>query len=277
MATSLKKSDINGSINDIAIQLGYHSSQLHTYWKDFNDPKIHVVCLEIFTKNVVFILAQAGIDSLDEKYIDDYLKGFNLKEEYGGYKAKDLLENGIEYQSLKIDFLGRIFNIKEPNDNGLFFVESINMNLFFIDGRLTDIQPSDGLSEWARQWKDMNPRMFNQYEEVAKRFWGTNLSMIIKEINKQADAWAAIPNAMNNEFLELHTTKFGTINFYMLKICHYVKAINLEDFLEINHGRYKEVKPLFSFSATKNKKYIVDRFTYEFSLDGNLSQYYSKQ
>ena len=140
------------------------------------------------------------------------------------------------------------------------------MNLFFIDGRLVSMQSSDGLNEWARHWKNLNATFFSNYEKEARVYWGNNIGQVIKEINMQADAFASIPNAMNNEFTPLHTNDFGNINFAMLKVCHYSYDIDLTAFKFINHGRYKELQPNI---------FRVQDFIYQFDFKGNLENQFS--
>ncbi|HMI61936.1 MAG TPA: hypothetical protein VK518_13540, partial [Puia sp.] len=81
------------------------------------------------------------------------------------------------------------------------------------------------------------------------------------EINAQADAWAKIPNATNNEFVPLHTSDQGVVNFVMLRVCHYTRAMSFDEFSTINHGRYVSVGP---------DTYRVGRFEYRFDATGNL-------
>ena len=262
------------SINGISEQLGYHPDQVYTYCGCYKDKKISTITFEIFTKNIAFILSQSGVENIEQKDVDFALKDFDTKYEYGSHNAQDILQRGIDNKSLRVDFLSKVLHIKDPDDNGLFYIESLGLDLFFIDGILTDFQTSDGLSVWAKHWKELNPAMFRDYENVARKFWGNNLPMVIKEVNKQADAWSLIPQAMNNEFIPLHRTIYGTINFFMLNVCHYTKTIRLSEFLEINHGRYKEVNPLFGNSLITIKQYNLDSFTYEFTEDGVLLRYY---
>jgi len=260
------------SINDITEKSGYNKDELYVFFCDANST-INTISLEIFTNNIVFITVKE--DYLDENEVKRFLKDFSFKEIYNSYEVDSILSAGIYNRSLTITYLARVLNIIAPDDNGLFFIELLGLNLFFIDGVLTDFQTSDGLSKWAKDWRELNPKMFKEYENTAKLFWGNNLSMIIKEINAQADAYASIPHGFKNEFIPLHRTQFGNINFFMLNICHYKKTVDLDVFLEINHGRYRELLPRFENSVIQVKQYIVDKFTYEFIDNGVLLRYYS--
>jgi hypothetical protein len=254
------------SINGISQHLGYHPDQVHTYWGDFDQTSdINHIAVEVFTMNIIFVLTKNTVTKLDKKKVQYFLRNFRISEVFDSIATRDIFERAIPDKSLKIDFLSRVLNIADPDPNGMFFVKSLNLNLFFIDGYLVDTQSSDGLSEWAKDFKKINPTLMANYEKVARLYWGTNLSQVIKEINIQADSLAGTPNSVSNEFLPLHETPFGTINFAMLLVCHYGKRINLNEFKEINHGRYKEVRP---------NTYKVDKFVYEFFEDGTLSNSY---
>lgn len=266
-----KKVNISGSINDISLQLGYHPDQIHSYCANIDDPKIIIVALEVFSNNIVFILSSGEtVDEIDEKYVEKYMSVFDFKDVYTSYTTENILKNGLENRSLKIEFLSKIFDIDEPEDSGMFYIQKLGMNLYFIDGVLTDFETSDGLTTWSKFWRDNYPVKFKLYESIARLFWGEDVPMIINEINKQTEAWAKIPDLKTNQFLSLHKTKYGTINYFMLYVCHYSKNISLQEFEVINHGRYKEVIPLINFSKVKTIKYDVDNFTYEFSENGNL-------
>ncbi|MEI6950367.1 hypothetical protein V9K67_24510 [Paraflavisolibacter sp. H34] len=258
----LKDEIKNSSINGIAEHLGYHPDQAHSYFGNFDqNADVKHVIVEIFTKNIVFVLTQTTVTQLNKRQVDHFLRDFELSEVFDSITTRDILQEGIQNKSLKIDFLSRVLSIQDPDPNGLFYIESIGLYLYFFDGFLVSIQSSDGLSHWAKHFKQLNPQFIGQYEHVAKLYWGNNLPKVINEINIQSDALADLPDGMKNHYIHLHETKFGTINFAMLHVCHYNKEISLRDFREINHGRFQQTGPF---------EYVVDRFKYEFEEDGTL-------
>lgn len=254
------------SINAISEHLGYHPDQVYSYYEGQESKSdISNVIVEVFSRNIVFVLTKDTVTKLDKKRVDNYLRNFTVKNVFNSYTSESILEDGIENKSLKIGFLARVLNIEDPEQNGMIFVESLGLYLFFIDGYLVNFQSSDGLNEWAKFWKDRNTNLFSSYEKTAKLYWGNDINKVIEEINIQADSWAKIPQAMDNEYITLHKTKFGTVNFTMLLVCHYNHGLSFYDFTTINHGRYKEIGV---------GKYKVDKFAYEFSEDGVLLKSY---
>jgi hypothetical protein len=253
------------SLNGISFHLGYHPDQLY-HFSNYNfQSSIFNVSVEIFTKNIAFVLINKTEKKLEKKDVIKYMDGFDVSREYPSYTIKTILENGIENRSLNISYLARVLQIDDPHPDGIFFVPGLAMNLFFIDGILVSAEPSDGLNEWAKHWQNLNPVFFSNYQKEATLYWGDNIGYIIKEINLQADAFASVPNATNNEFVSLHKNEFGNINFTMLKVCHYNHSIDLKQFKQINHGRRKELQ---------ENKFRVQNFIYEFDMSGQLVNYF---
>lgn len=231
----------NGSINGIAIHMGYHPDQIHTYFGEFDlDADIQQIILEVFTNNIVFVLTKKTVKTLRKNKVDQFLKKFNWIEEYDSVRTEDILQEGIANSSLEIDFLSRVLNISEPDDTGVFYVEKIGKYLYFNHGFLTDYNSADGLNTWARSWKEINPDFIGLYENAARKHWGNNHQKVYDEINLQAEAYANVPGGLLNEFIPLHKTEFDTVNFVMLMVCHYGENITLEEFKILNHGRYME-------------------------------------
>ena len=254
------------SINGITEHLGYHSDQAHGYFDlAEEDSGITNVIVEIFSNNIIFILTKDTVTKLKKSTVDRYMRNFNLNKVFNSYITESILEDGVENSSLKIDFLSKVLNIEEPEQDGMFYAASIEYYLFFVNGILVSFQSADGLNEPAKDWKQSSPVFFRDLEKVTKLYWGNNLSSVINEINLQAEAYTNVPFIMKNGFLELHKTKHGTINFVMLLVCHYSYKISFEDFAIINHGRYFKLD---------TDKYLVDRFIYEFDQFGNLTNAY---
>lgn len=233
----------NGSINGITIHMGYHPDQIHTYFGEFDlDADIQIIILEVFTKNIVFVQTKNTIKTLRKNKVDQFLKNFNWIEEYDSVTAEDILKEGIANKTLRVDFLARVLDIRDADENGVFYVENLGKYLYFNNGFLTDYSSADGLNTWTRSWKEINPDFIGLYESTARRYWGNNHKKISAEINLQAEAYANVPGGLLNEFLALHKTPFDTINFVMLMACHYDEAITLEEFKTINYGRYEELR-----------------------------------
>jgi len=265
------KIDSNKSIIEIAKHLGYNGDQIHSYFGGGKtDHVIKTIDFEIFTKSIIFVLTENSVQELTSTDISRFLRDFDLDEEYIGYTANSILDSGIENKSLDIDFLSRVLNIENPGPDGVFNVPFLGLNLCFSDGYLTEYMASDGLNEWAKEWKVLNNAFIESYEKEARYFWKGDVGNITREINQQAESYANIPNGMKNEFIKLHTNEYGNINFRMLMVCHYKDKISSIDFEKINFGRFKA-----RTSTSGNKLYELGRFTYEFSDQGELLDFFN--
>lgn len=96
--------------------------------------------------------------------------------------------------------------------------------------------------------------------------------MIFDEVNIQFESLANIPEGVNNKFIDLHREKYGTINFFMLLVCHYGQKVNLEQFETLNKGRFQEIQ-----SINKGIKiHSLGNFLYEFDENGILVNFKRK-
>ncbi len=220
------------SINGVSEYLGYHPDQVYAYHEGQEAPSgIINVIVEIFSNNIVFILTKDTVTKLDEKTVKNYLRNFSIKNVFKSYITESILESGIENKSLQMDFLAKVLSIEDPEQDGMYYVESLEYYLYFVDGYLVGFQSSDGLNESAKSWKQDSPSYFKGYEQVSRLYWGNDIAGVINEINTQADAWSKVPFAINNEFLSLHETQYGTTNYVMLLVCHYNYEISFDDFV----------------------------------------------
>ena len=257
------------SINGIAAHLGYNKDQFSTYFGDFDlNYDVQNVVIEIFSCKIIFVLTKPTVTKLKKHKVDYFMRNFNFQKEFDNINITNILQNGIDNKSLTIEFLSRVLNLGISDPSGIFYSKNLDLYLSFWDGILTKFTTSDRLNEWSRHFKHLNPDLIKDIETVAKKFWGNNLDQIINEINIQAESLANIPQGVKNENIDLHKTDFGTVNYFMLLVCHYNHSINMEQFLEINHGRYKIIP-----SSNENKTYSLDRFLYEFLPDGTLLHY----
>ncbi|SDI83721.1 hypothetical protein ACRQ5D_10195 [Mucilaginibacter sp. P25] len=270
--SELTNPPLNASFNDISNSLGYHIDQIQMYLGDY-DPnnEIQAVGLEILSDNIVFICTKKSVVKLSEDKVRNFLKKFNIKDEFDDVSVSAILNEGIKNESLTVEFLSKVLNLKDTQPNGIFTAISLGLYLYFNNGILTHFQSADGLNECAKHFKQLNPVLIGNYETVAKKYWGQDISKITEEVNIQASALADVPDAINNTFTKLHEGELGTINFRMLMVCHYDSEISLDEFLQINHGRYKHLPSQVDIGT---EKYILGKFLYEFSKVGNLINKY---
>lgn len=227
----------NGSYNSIIESLGYQPSQ--AYSPIFSDRDINNIFFELFTRNIICIFTNKKVTRVSDRTIKRALGDFSVNKYFDGLEITEVLSEGIEQKSLDISFLARVLNLNNTTRNGFFYAEKIKTYLHFAEGKLTDFHFDDGLFHWAKYLKSHNREFFELFVASAKKYWGNNDFQAKKEINLQCDAFSRIPNGMKNEYLSLHRTENGAVNFYMLLVCHYSLTISLEQFMEINHGRFK--------------------------------------
>lgn len=263
----LKDEITTKSINEITRYLGYETIEAHVYWGDFDHKSIiKQIVLEVFTERIIFVLTQNSIKNLDSKEVVKFMKNFNAEEEYDIINIKDILLEGIEEKTLKLEFLSRVLNFEIESQNGIYWIEKFGINLSFIDGILASFQLDNDLGEWARHFKSINSELVADYARVAKIFWEDNYDMIFDEVNLQFEALANIPNGITNEFIPLHRNEYGTIDFFMLTVCHYGKKVNLDQFEIINKGRFRGITSLKQNVETRS----LGKFNYEFDERGIL-------
>jgi len=254
------------SVNEMAVYFGYEPDQVHFYIGRAWTPEsaIQTVIFEVFTDKIVYVATHKSVTLLTHSMLNTFLRGFNVLEEFDDVTANEILTAGIENKSLTVKFLSKVLNLQDTEPNGVFYSSRLAMYLYFNAGVLTDFQPADGLTHWAKHLKQLNPGMVSDYEQVARKYWGDNYPKIINEINIQSDALFDTPNSVNNAFVSLHRGEQGTVNYKMLLVCHYDQPMTLEEFLGVNHGR---CKPLW---VDGRHRYQLGQFSYAFSEQGDL-------
>tara|TARA_B100000953_G_scaffold283958_1_gene263354 strand:- start:93 stop:1016 length:924 start_codon:yes stop_codon:yes gene_type:complete len=261
------------SINNIVKFIGYNSDQFYTYSDyDNKNSKIVVIILKIFTDDIICVLTDDTVTSISKKEVQNYLTGFDVKEEFSSYDIESTLKDGIENKSLTKQFLSEVFQ-KDISGNSII-INQIGYELHFTNDILSSFNPSDGLNKWAKMWKNEYPSTFRKYNEAASRYWDDE-NKILNEINKQADAFSNVPNGYQNEYIPLHTNPDGTINFKMLLVTHYTKDITLKEFKELNHGRYELSNEFNDKDNYKRTTYRLNNTLYTFDENGKFVNSYS--
>ena len=260
------------SLNAITESLGYNKDQVKIILGDFESNfQVKNVCVEIFTNKVVYIMADSTQGTLKKLKVDFFLSRHPMKDLFNSSEVNSILTQGIENKSLQASYLAKVLKNDDISDNGIFYVESLGLYLIFSNGLLEDFKSADGLSVWAKTWKELNPQLLAEYEEEAKLYWGNDTKKILNEVNAQATGWANIPDASMNELVPIHTNSKGLINYVMIQVCHYNKSMTFDEFEGINYGRYQEVAEEISLGS---KTYTLNQFTYVFSTEGVLLDFY---
>lgn len=245
-----------GSINSVSVLLGYEIFQIHT--AHHLSKKFDAIAFEIFTSKPVFILSDKKPTFRDFKIA---MRKFKFKEEYDSIYIRDFLLEGIANKNLHLDYLSSIFNFSANDPNGEYYAKKIGVKLFFINNTLASFKLDNDLEEWGRYFKNINKDLIVLYAKLAKKYWDNDYDGIFKEVNSQSEALANTPKGFDNEYISLHKGEFGTVNFYMLLVCHYGYSISEEQFQILNYGRYEK---------KSEKEYKLGKATYRFDNEGNL-------
>lgn len=229
----------NGSVNEFSNILGYHKDQLYSIFpSEYLKPKIWAIEIEVFTRNIAFVMTDINVTYLTRKDINKYLKGFSVAKEFNTLQIHDILTTAVENNSFTIEFLSKVLNLTGLTRNGMFYSEKIGTYLYFTNGILSDFQVDDGLMPYSRHLKEVNKTVYTWISEMAYKYWPDDDFKAKREINIQCEAWSRIPDALGNQFVYLHRTENGGVNLRMILVCHYDYQINYPQFQEINNGRF---------------------------------------
>jgi hypothetical protein len=261
------------SVNEISRHLGYQPIEVHSFWNTSKckSKLIEFVVVELFTDNIVYVQTRSHPKKLKSEDVQKFMSNFVWEEEYDAINIRDVLQEGVDHESLTIEFLSRVLKLHNTEVNGTFKSEQLGFYLTFTNGVLSSFELDNDLGAWARHFKSISPELVKQYALNSKDHWGEDYDHIFDEINIQFEALANTPKGFLNEYLELHREpKYNTVNFLMLLVCHYDQSIDLENFRILNKGRFMEVKTL---SGTM---LALGNFIYEFDKRGELKTFRRK-
>ena len=267
----------NLSFNSITKSLGYNTDQIYSYSNYDKMDDIIFVGFKLFSNDIAFVLKNGSVDKLSISNVQKYIGKYNWEKEFPPNKIQSTLDDCIKNKSIKIDFIAKIFDIKKYNGNSILNIPKLGYNLRFQNNLLVGYSSNDGLNKWAKDWKENNYSVFEDYEKEAQKYWGSNKAAIINEINIQADAFARTPNGFRNEYIKFHKSPYNNVNFKMLLVAHYGEKISKKEFLTINYGRYELVDEYNSKDNYKRTTYKVNKTFYTFSAGGELIDSYSSK
>lgn len=260
---------------NIANSLGYNSEQFYGHFNFKSKNKdIVFVGFKIFTDEIIFVWTKNSINNLKTSSVNEFLSNFDMKKEFDAYRIEGVLEDGIKNKSLTATFLSEIFNLENPGLNGILNATIIGYKIEFKQGIINKFYPSDGLNKWAKQWKFNFPELYNSYRNAAQKYWKDDENKIIEEINIQADAYANTPQGFANEYINSYSTLEGTVNFKMLMVAHYNDSMTLNEFKQVNYGRYILTSEFNNENGYKRTTYKLMKTLYTFSEDGKLVNTY---
>lgn len=254
----------NGSINSIIESLGYPKNLIHIV-HTFDSKKIECLGLKILSKELVFALTR---DKKTNLSYSDVLKEMNQIDwdfEYSSLNIEDILNDGIDLENITLEFLKSVINDLSYENQQTY--QSKKLGLYFsFENDILKAFTSTGWDNSATKWlKNLNPYMYEQMIKEASLYHDNEIDAM-EEVNKHCKSLLGIPQAMQNEFIELHTKQNGNINLYNLLITHYSQNCNLDEFQFMNKGRYSKVG---------RSNFAVGKFVYEFGDSNQLIGVYN--
>jgi len=254
---SLEEYDVlpeGGSMNAICLDLGYHPDQIHIAMT-FDSKITSNIGVKIFTKDPVFVMTEDKVKNINLKMVHSELNKIDWDFEYSSSNIENILEQGIENQTLSYDYLNSVISLSSKGDE-IYLAKELDLYLHFENKTLVSFASTDGLSAASKWLKSVNFDIFENMLREAQSYHNSNEDAI-EEINCQCAALRAIPDAINNEFIDNHINAFGNYNFYNLYAAHYASEseITKGEFLLVNKGRIIELT---------DYKFIVDGFSYQF-------------
>lgn len=248
----------NGSINSIIENLGYPINLIYTVHR-FDSKRIDCLGFKILSKELVFVLAR---DKEAKVSYSDVFKEINQIDwdfEYSSLNIEDILNDGIELENISLDFFKSVINDLSYVNEQTYQSKKLGLYFSFEEDTLKAFTSTSWDSSSTKWLKNLNPYMFEQMLKEANLYHDNEIDAM-EEVNNHCESLLNIPQAMQNEFIELHRKQNGNINLYNLLITHYSQNCNLDEFQFMNKGRYSKVG--------KNS-YTIGKFVYEF---GDLNQ-----
>ncbi|MBU0474793.1 MAG: hypothetical protein KKF62_11585 [Bacteroidetes bacterium] len=259
-------------------QVGYNMDEVYFYTFGGKNKHIETVAFKIFTQEVALIITDSSIEFITKEIVSNHLSDFDYSFSFGDYEIKNKLNDGIKNRSLDYEYLSSVFEISNNLDKSILTIPKIGYDLIFENGILVSYKPSDGLNKSALYWKNDTPQTFELYKIVAQKYWRENSSMVINEINIQADAWGRMPVSLNKDkIIDLFRSPEGTVNYKLLQVVYNNEKITLDEFKLINYGRYELISNFSSANGYKETTYRVDNTFYSFSKNGNFLNSYSSK
>lgn len=254
----------NGSINSIVENFGYPTNLVHTVFT-FDSKKIECLGFKTLSNELIFVLAK----DKKEVLFSDVLKEINSIDwdfEYSSLNVEDILNEAVDAENLNLSFLKSVVTDLLSIGNNVYKSERLSLYFCFENEILKSFSSSNYENSATKWLKNINPLMFEQMLQEARAYHNKEQDAV-EEVNKHSESLLGIPQAINNEFIELHKKHNGNVNFYNLLLAHYTQNCKLEEFLFMNKGRYSNID---------ENKFGVGNFVYEFGETNELLNVYKK-
>lgn len=253
-----------GSINDCIKTIGFPTNHIYTiHTSDSN--KISCLGFTTLTRKLQFVLSKNPQIKISYSDALKASKNIDWDFEYSDLNVEDILQEGIESENFDLEFVKSILDLNNEDKN-LYKSNRFGLFLHFEN----DILKAFSSSEWensSTKWlRGLNQKMIENMTDEAKQYHRNEIEAM-EEVNSQTKAFMNVPNAMRNEYLSLHKSGRGNINFFNLVIAHYTKDCGQDEFLFMNKGR---------FEKTDDQTFRVGNYNYEFDNNKVLIDVYGE-
>lgn len=221
--------------NDIA-ELGYNRHEI--YPKDNFTTNPMIIGYFKLLSNELIAIHRDDYEMMYEFEIDDWKSElFEMMD----YEEEDILNEGILNRTISQAYIESVCRQKAKGntlDNGKY-------TFTFRDGYLVDFNSSGGLSAGARDYLDSDA-----YIHEAQKWYGNDMSRIIREVNLQAECLMNIDKDII--LSSVNRRKFSYPNGYcnFIAMASHFKSydVDLSDVIDSMHGNYEviEKSPLFT-------------------------------
>lgn len=227
------------SLNGVSAFLNYPDPKYYSYFGGENsNESIFAVCFKSFSSELLYVATDDAITSISKRDVMIYLKDFDYGYEFDAYNRESSLDEAIEAGSLDKEFFCEVLKIPRTNGNTIRDTKHGYVYTFDDNGILISWKSLDGLSTWAKEYKETYPEFYNAIYNYAKTYWGTNKAEIINEVNAQLDGFSHLPGGWGNEYLDIfHIQGEYVYNFAILSAIINKKQISLPQFKKLTHNK----------------------------------------
>lgn len=227
------------TVNKVIEAFGYNPLQIHNIISTDNIHKPIFLCYLFYTQNLEFIIQHENSD-LDETRVKNLISNINWAKEYDAYELFSTFNEACTEGSFDKTFLSAISGLYVKED-GEYLLENDAIKLTVSEGLLESFELINGTNEWVKYFKELDHEHVENYRKEALFNNNQDESKATNELNIQFLSLAHIPTPYDKNHFSLHRSKFGNINYLMIRVTHFGLKITEKEFKEYNINRYQIV------------------------------------
>lgn len=237
--------DILCSANNIGEFCGYPNPKFYSYDVEIEEGEYVTILFKAFSTDIIAVHLPYDADSdiLPRKTLNVWLKDFDYAKEFDPYNRKETLNEAIEEGSFNKEFMCEVLHLPYSSyaqSNTITDKKHGYKYKFNSDGILESYTSVDGLDYRVKDTKETNPKMFAEWDNYLRQYWGKNQKGYVDEFNAQMKAFWEIPEGMQNIYLELVAIRGDYVyNFFVLDMVLNARDETLANFKKYTHGGAK--------------------------------------